>query len=990
MASLTFTIEGEIRAQITVTENGTGGLIFNVTLLSNTATIGDLRALYFDVSNESLLSGLSVSGTDVTGDRYAANAVTFVDSRDTNVNGEVINEFGKFDVGVELGTAGIGSDDIQSTEFVLTHDSLDLTLDLIALQDFAVRITSVGEEDGERDDSLKLGATAPDADTGIVILPDGGVTLDYVFQGGPGNDYHTVVGGNGVDTLGVTSNGAEIVQITSDGQAPDGHLLIDFDNDAQTDLTVSGVEELVVNAQHVVVFGDLSHTGLAADTIIFNGTEGDDSFDASGMTSTETVNAFGFGGLDTLVGAGGSDVLDGGSGNDLLSGLGGRDILIGGAGADVLNGGAEIDSAGYSNSAGGLVVDLLTPANNTGDAAGDTYISIEGVIGGAFDDQLYGDNAATNILEGGAGADLLDGRGGSDSASYRFAPVGVTASLADPGINTGDAAGDAYVSIEHLIGSAFDDVLVGDGQLNFLTGGPGADVLDGGANFDWADYFRSTVGLTADLSNSTNNTGDAAGDIYIGMEGLRGSAFDDILIGNSLNNTISGGLGADVLDGGAGADTAFYLFATSGVTADLSNPANNTGEAAGDIYISIENLRGSNFADTLVGNGLNQFLTGGLGADVLDGGAGFDWADYASSVTALTADLSNPANNTGEAAGDIYIAIENLRGSDFNDVLIGDEGLNTLTGNNGADQLIGGAGTDTADYLSAAAGVTADLSNPANNTGAAAGDTYDSIENLRGSNFADILVGDAFNNFLAGGPGADVLIGGGGFDFADYNGVPTTTGVTVDLSNLANNTGNAAGDTYDSIEAFVGTPFDDVFIGDADGNDFRGGAGADAYYGGDGIDQVGFGFPGTGGVTADFSNPLNNTGSAAGDTYDSIEIAVGSDFNDVLVASDSGMTLYGRGGADILIGGNGSDTLVGEGGIDVFVFAEGSGIDYIVDFAAGDVIDLSGIPDIDFDDVLMLATDNGTDTTINFGGGNSIIIQNVLESMLNLNDFSFG
>lgn len=81
----------------------------------------------------------------------------------TNVNGEVVKDLGKFDIGVQFGTAGIGEDDIRSTSFTLSSDAGPLTLDDLALQDFAVRLTSVGEEGGDRDGSLKLGGTAPEA-----------------------------------------------------------------------------------------------------------------------------------------------------------------------------------------------------------------------------------------------------------------------------------------------------------------------------------------------------------------------------------------------------------------------------------------------------------------------------------------------------------------------------------------------------------------------------------------------------------------------------------------------------------------------------------------------------------------------------------------------------------------------------------------------------------------------------------------------------------
>ena len=120
------------------------------------------------------------------------------------------------------------------------------------------------------------------------------------------------------------------------------------------------------------------------------------------------------------------------------------------------------------------------------------------------------------------------------------------------------------------------------------------------------------------------------------------------------------------------------------MTASLANPAINTGEAAGDTYISIEGLRGSNFNDTLIGDANDNFLLGGLGADVLNGGGGTDFAELSDSPTGVTVSLGDPAINTGEAAGDTYVSIEGLIGSVFNDTLIGDANNNFLRGGLGA------------------------------------------------------------------------------------------------------------------------------------------------------------------------------------------------------------------------------------------------------------------------------------------------------------------
>src|SRR5262249_30078538 len=153
--------------------------------------------------------------------------------------------------------------------------------------------------------------------------------------------------------------------------------------------------------------------------------------------------------------------------------------------------------------------------------------------------------------------------------------AGVTASLANQAVNTGDAQGDSYFSLEGLAGSNFDDTLIGDGGGNNLRGQSGADVLDGGAGSDFAEYSNASTGITADLATSSNNTGDAQGDTYISIENLRGSNNNDTLRGDAGNNQLEGLTGSDVLDGGDGTDFAVYINAPGPVTASLANPAVN-------------------------------------------------------------------------------------------------------------------------------------------------------------------------------------------------------------------------------------------------------------------------------------------------------------------------------------------------------------------------------------------------------------------------------
>jgi len=254
--------------------------------------------------------------------------------------------------------------------------------------------------------------------------------------------------------------------------------------------------------------------------------------------------------------------------------------------------------------------------------------------------------------------------------------------------NGGDDTLNGRQGNDRLFGNAGDDV---------LRGGPGADRLDGGLGEDWADYRNATGAVSVNLVNRLLNTGEAAGDRFFSIERIRGSQFADTLTGNSRGNVLEGLDGGDVLDGGGGFDFARYKGAPAGVTASLENPSINSGHAAGDSYVSIEGLQGSDFADTLIGDAGRNILIGGRGADALDGRDGFDFARYhLGDVTrGVTANLANAALNRGDAAGDTYTSIEGLIGTRFRDRLTGDDQANSLRGEEGNDVLSGGLGNDT-------------------------------------------------------------------------------------------------------------------------------------------------------------------------------------------------------------------------------------------------------------------------------------------------------
>ncbi len=223
-----------------------------------------------------------------------------------------------------------------------------------------------------------------------------------------------------------------------------------------------------------------------------------------------------------------------------------------------------------------------------------------------------------------------------------------------------------------------------------LAGLGGADSLDGGAGTDTASYATSGAGVTVNLATNLNSGGDAQGDILTNIENVTGSAYADVLTGNAGANTLTGGAGddllaglggADTLDGGSGSDTASYAASGAAVTVNLATGAASGGDAQGDTLISIENVIGSAFADTLTsatagsrlsGGDGNDRLVAGAGADVLDGGAGTDTADYSASTASISVNLLTGAASGGYADGDTLTGVENVVGSAYDDVIVGD------------------------------------------------------------------------------------------------------------------------------------------------------------------------------------------------------------------------------------------------------------------------------------------------------------------------------
>ena len=699
----------------------------------------------------------------------------------------------------------------------------------------------------------------------------------------------------------------------------------------------------------------------------------------------------------------------------------GNDVLVGNDADNVLNGGGGSDTVVYALADGAVVIDLVAQTA-TGGGGNDTLMSIESAVGSKYNDSLIGDGT-DNTLDGGDGDDEIAGAGGIDTLSYASVSGGVTVDLRINGLqNTGGGGNDVTTDFENLTGSRHNDNLTGTDGDNVINGGAGDDVMAGLLGNDTASYAGSVAGVNVSLAVGTaQNTVGAGTDTLSGFENLTGSSFNDTLAGDSGDNR---------LDGGAGADRASYAAAAGAVTVDLSIAgAQVTGDGT-DTLVSIENLTGSALGDTLTGNagandiaGLagndtinagdgNDVVEGGAGDDTMDGGIGTDTVSYANAAAGVTVNLAAVgAQNTIGAGLDTLTGFENLTGSanvdsltgdanantisggggvdtinggDGNDALNGDAGNDIINGGNnddtvnggaGNDTMTGGAGTDTVSYAGSTTAVTASLAS-GTATGGGGSDTFSGFENLTGGNAADTLAGDGGNN---------VINGGAGLDRVTY--LAAAAAVSVNLAATQATGATIGTDTFVSIENVTGSNSGDAITGSAAANDLQGaggddtingGGGNDTIGGGDGIDTLN-GEAGTdtlnggngddtmsGGTGLDTLNggAGNDTGHG-GDANDTLNGDAGTDTlngdagNDTINGGADDDTLNGGAGNDTLNGGDGNDILNGNAGNDRII--GGQGVDTV---RGGDGIDVVTLGD---GDDFFIAEWGAKDTTLRTG-----------------------
>jgi len=765
-----------------------------------------------------------------------------------------------------------------------------------------------------------------------------------------------------------------------------------------------------------------------AGTNVLNGGAGSDTADYSGATqgvridlNDGTVTNNGYGQVDTLIGI---ENLTGGAFNDVLIGQGADNILIGGEGADYLIGLAGNDTldggTGAANSLQGGLGDDLYIVRASGDSliefAGegiDTVQTTLGVfrLGTHFENLTYTGNGAFAGLGNAADNRIIGGGAGSTLLGYE----------GNDYLSTGSTAPST------LIGGVGDDVYVvyNSGDTLIELAGEGYDRVDAYANVTLRDnfedlHFLGSAGYVGTGNSQANNIrGSSGGDTLIGMAG------DDALEGLAGNDILRGGLGADILHGGGGFDIADYSDALASITVVNGVVSSSDINVTSDTLISIEGFIGTAFNDTLLGGAGGDVLDGGLGSDVLAGYGGNDvLAGGAGAANTLIGGLGDDTYRVS-AVGDTIVeyagegtdtvetvlgayalrdhleilrytgsatfngagnsANNDLYGGAGNDVLAGLAGADRLYGGNGddllrgglgADLLDGGAGVDTADYSEVGVGVTLRVSGQSND-GQGGVDTLVNIENIIGTAFDDLLIGDVGANRLVGGLGADTLTGMGGNDVLEGGRGAANTliggsgddtyivsvagdslveeagqGTDIVLTALSAFTlrNNIENLTYTGTGAFTGT-------GNDLSNRITGGTGADRLSGGIG-DDILVGGDGAANELAGGQGDDRYIVTAAGDTvvegggqgYDTVEtilasFALGANVENLIYTGSGDFTGTGNGlsnvltggaGADVFTGGGGDDIVNGGGGTDLFVLS-GVQADYTITYSDGAV-----------------------------------------------------
>jgi Ca2+-binding RTX toxin-like protein len=813
---------------------------------------------------------------------------------------------------------------------------------------------------GKDGDDVLFGGTGQD----VLRGESGNDTLDSgpgvdLLDGGVGDDKYVI--GDGVRlTFIIDGGGFDTLLFARD---PTLFLFAQFDRDFPSDARAAfdGAGNLIIHADErdgppfeIIIADQLQNSTVnafdikdigfqrfvfsidptAGNDAVFvrvngsttNGLDGDDAIYAHGTFGGVTLR--GDAGNDFLIGGFGSDRLEGGVGNDHLVGGEGFDNLLGGDGDDVLEGESMSGEAGNDTMIIGREDVAVGPSAPSGafasggtgfdkvlveDGLGTPVALRRPLFGGELEAVFVRSDGSLFTAEmtgverlllfrgpGGALEDIsLDGGGGTKGAAV-----------------IGTVAGEVLsggIGNDLVFGNEGDDTLFGGLGDDHLSGGAANDRLDGGPGFDIADFgdASSGLGVVADLTSGVSFSNIFSGlgdDQLINIEGLRGTRFNDTLIGDDGDNLLDGGGGDDLMQGGPGFDRyvwrGFGGFSQGRIEDTLIGDEDD-GANALRLGLQGDDTRLIDFVYTKIGTDLViRHLLGNPATEALTivnqfAGSGINSLE----TDELTEEDFGPSLKPLFVNGEIVFGTVN--GSNVGEFMAEISGVGAaLNGHEGDDVLIGNFGKDTLD-------------------------------------------GGPGDDLIAGGIGGDLMIGGTGDDFYLYfPGSSTTTTIqdkagtdTLELG-LKPAAFTARNNGADLFIDFVGVAIDElVLVNHLAGSpiEFLTIAGSDRLF---------LLATGPNGTIADdliSGNPLAET-------------LQGDDGNDLIFGVAGNDVLLGGFGSDILIGGPGSDILTGNGPILVeadtfFYFSPADGAtaapgtaglqtgDQITDFDAFDIFE---------------------------------------------------
>jgi Ca2+-binding RTX toxin-like protein len=728
-----------------------------------------------------------------------------------------------------------------------------------------------------------------------------------------------------------------------------------------------------------------------------------------------------FSGVYGVIGGAGDDVLTGSAGTQELRGYWGNDTLRGGDGNDRLMGNENRPGDGLNLSA------LFSDDDQLDGGAGHDYLrgemgndSLDGgsggdtLEGGSGDDRLAGGSDA-DYLKGGAGNDFIDGGDSTDTVDYADATAAIRVALA-AGSVTSSAANvgtDTLREVENILGTFYADTFdargFGGGSVNRASGGEplnmytpldgndtiygnGETVLNytgvgGSVSVSLAALTSATQSADVLLGYTARGTGNAPGltPSVSGVNGLRGGAFNDTLVGGGRVNSqgaASGGSvsgdpsferfrgqgGNDLIDGGTGLDRAEYVASaglTRGITVQLA-----LGIVSGDASLGTDTLCGvesvtstalddyydatgftlrnatrasANSGDvivlapagtTLASTAFNEFRPVD-GNDIVVGNGATRIAFSSMGIVNLSGAQPSVVLDFDSAAGGFarfgltdgglgtvgFSGVYGVVGGAGNDSVSGSAGFQELRGYWGSDTLRGGDGNDRLYGFNNGPDAAVNQSTAYTDDDLLDGGAGN--DSLRGEMGNDTLDGGSGNDTLEGGSGDDLFLVDSSLDVVTESAASGTDTVQARLSWTLSANVERLVLLGSSALAGTGNALANTLTGNAGANALSGGAGDDTLEGGLGNDTLD---GGTGTDTASYANA--RSGVTVSLALTGAQATGGSDtdtlrFIEKLTGSAFADRLTGNTAANVLLGGAGNDQLDGGAGNDTLVGGAG-------------------------------------------------------------------